>query len=39
MSINISLSHKKNNSCDNIINALLDCGIDGRVIYKYSINC
>ena len=37
MSVNISVSDQKNNDCSSIINAMLDCGIDGRVINTGSI--
>ena len=37
MSVNISVSDKKNNGCDKIINTMLDCGLDGRIINTVSI--
>lgn len=32
MSVNISVSDNKNIGCDNIINIMHKCGIDGRII-------
>lgn len=37
MSVNISISNKENNGCNKIINIMIECGIDGRLIDTFSI--